>query len=72
MKLSITELILMRAVLIRNMGKKIGKAVADGEVDLGVAICGTGLGISMAANKVHGVRAAVCSEPYTAKDGKRT
>ena len=67
MKLSITELILMRAVLIRNMGKKIGKAVADGEVDLGVAICGTGLGISMAANKVHGVRAAVCSEPYTAK-----
>ena len=48
-------------------GEKIGKAVADGEVDLGVAICGTGLGISMAANKVHGVRAAVCSEPYTAK-----
>ena len=36
-------------------GEKIGKAVADGEVDLGVA------------NKVHGVRAAVCSEPYTAK-----
>ena len=31
-------------------GEKIGKAVADGEVDLGVAICGTGLGISMAAN----------------------
>ena len=49
------------------MEEKIGKAVADGEVDLGVAICGTGLGISMAANKVHGVRAAVCSEPYTAK-----
>ena len=48
-------------------GEKIGKAVADGEVDLGVAICGTGLGISMEANKVHGVRAAVCSEPYTAK-----
>ena len=48
-------------------GENIGKAVADGEVDLGVAFCGNGLGISMAANKVHGVRAAVCSEPYTAK-----
>lgn len=66
MKLSITELILMRAVLIRNMGKRL-ESSCDGEVDLGVAICGTGLGISMAANKVHGVRAAVCSEPYTAK-----
>ena len=48
-------------------GEKIGRAVVSGEVDLGVAICGTGLGISLAANKVHGVRAAVCSEPYTAK-----
>ena len=48
-------------------GERIGRAVVDGEVDLGIAICGTGLGISMAANKVRGVRAAVCSEPYTAK-----
>lgn len=48
-------------------GEKIGLAVTSGEVDLGIAICGTGLGISMAANKVRGVRAAVCSEPYTAK-----
>lgn len=48
-------------------GEKIGHAVVSGEVDLGIAICGTGLGISLAANKVHGVRAAVCSEPYTAR-----
>ena len=48
-------------------GEKIGHAVASGEVDFGIAICGTGLGISLAANKVHGNRAAVCSEPYTAR-----
>ena len=48
-------------------GEILGKAVAAGEVDRGIAICGTGLGISLAANKVKGVRAALCSEPYTAK-----
>ncbi len=48
-------------------GEKVGRAVASGEVEQGILICGTGLGISLAANKVKGVRAAVCSEPYTAK-----
>lgn len=48
-------------------GEKVGKAVASKEVDLGILICGTGVGISLAANKVKGVRAVVCSEPYTAK-----
>ena len=48
-------------------GFKVGKMVASGEADLGILICGTGVGISLAANKVHGVRACVCSEPYTAK-----
>ena len=45
----------------------MGRAGADGQADLGIAICGTGVGISLAANKVKGVRACVCSEPYTAK-----
>ena len=48
-------------------GEKVGRAVADGEADLGIAICGTGVGISLAANKVKGIRACVCSEPYTAQ-----
>ncbi len=47
-------------------GEKVGRAVASGEADLGIVICGTGLGISLAANKVKGIRACVCSEPYTA------
>ncbi|MCR5369866.1 MAG: ribose 5-phosphate isomerase B [Clostridium sp.] len=48
-------------------GEKVARMVASGEADLGIAICGTGLGISLAANKVKGIRACVCSEPYTAR-----
>jgi len=51
-------------------GYKVAKLVASGEVDGGVLICGTGVGISLAANKVKGIRACVCSEPYTAKMSK--
>ncbi len=43
------------------------RAVAGGECELGILICGTGIGMSLAANKVPGIRAAVCSEPYSAK-----
>lgn len=48
-------------------GEKVGQAVAAGEAELGILICGTGVGISLAANKVKGIRACVCSEPYSAK-----
>ena len=48
-------------------GEKVARAVVSGEVEQGILICGTGLGISLAANKVRGIRAAVCSEPYTAR-----
>lgn len=48
-------------------GEKVARAVANGEVDRGILICGTGVGISLAANKVKGIRAAVCSESVTAR-----
>lgn len=48
-------------------GETVARAVAAGEVEKGILICGTGLGISLAANKVEGIRAVVCSEPFTAK-----
>ena len=47
--------------------EKVGRAVVAKEVDLGILICGTGVGISLAANKVKGVRAVVCSEPNSAR-----
>ena len=48
-------------------GEKVARAVAAGEADCGILICGTGVGISLAANKVKGIRCAVCSEPLTAR-----
>ncbi len=48
-------------------GLKVAKSVARGDCDSGILICGTGVGISIAANKVKGIRAVVCSEPYSAR-----
>ena len=52
-------------------GYRVARMVADNTVDGGVLICGTGVGISLAANKVHGIRACVCSDPYTARLSKQ-
>lgn len=52
-------------------GERVGKAVASGAYELGIVICGTGIGISIAANKVRGVRAALCHDCYSAEYTRR-
>lgn len=80
MKLEIVEYLKSKGIEVVNFGtdtkdrcnypvygEAVANAVVSGEVDLGILICGTGVGISLAANKVNGIRAVVCSDPYTAK-----
>ncbi|MCA1629238.1 MAG: ribose 5-phosphate isomerase B [Acidobacteria bacterium] len=50
-----------------DFGAAVGRAVANGEVEMGVLICGSGIGISIAANKIPGVRAGVCWNEETAR-----
>lgn len=48
-------------------GKKVAEAVAGGECEFGIIICGTGIGISISANKVSGIRAALCHDCFSAQ-----
>jgi ribose 5-phosphate isomerase B len=50
-----------------DYGKHVARGVANGEFDLGVAICSTGVGISIVCNKVKRVRAALCTDPFVAR-----
>jgi len=50
-----------------DWAERVGKAVVAGEAELGVLVCGTGVGVSIAANKIRGIRAAAVSEPVSAR-----
>ena len=54
-----------------DVGRRVGEAVAGGDADRGVVSCWTGTGVSMAANKVPGVRAALCTDGETARGARR-
>ena len=49
------------------IAKKVGQAILDGECEKGILICGTGIGISIAANKMKGIRCALCSDCFSAE-----
>jgi ribose 5-phosphate isomerase B len=54
-----------------DVGRRVGERVADGRCDAGVVCCWTGTGVSIAANKVAGVRAALCTDAETARGARR-
>ena len=54
-----------------SIGRAVGEAVAAGRADVGIVCCWTGTGISIAANKVRGVRAALCADAVTAQGARR-
>ena len=80
LKAQIAEYLASRGVAYKDYGtydesscdypdyaQKVGEAVVGGEAERGILVCGTGVGISIAANKVEGVRAALCSDTFTAR-----
>ena len=80
LKETLREYLLKKGIEIKDVGvfsedsvdypdyaRKVGEIVAAGDADLGVLICGTGIGMSIAANKVDGIRCALCNDVYSAK-----
>ncbi len=55
-----------------DIAKKVAKAVAKGDCERGILICGTGIGMTIAANKVRGIRAAVCHDLYSAERSRKS
>ena len=59
-------------VLYPDVAQKVASAVAAGEFDRGILVCGTGIGMCITANKVPGIRAAVCHDPYSAERSRKS
>ncbi len=61
-----------KPVLYPDIAVKVAEAVADGEAERGILMCGTGIGMSISANKVPGIRAAVCHDCYSAERARKS
>ena len=59
-------------VLYPNIAERVANIVADGAADRGILICGTGIGMAMAAKKVKGIRAAVCHDPFSTERSRKS
>lgn len=59
-------------ILYPDKAFEVAEAVANGEYERGILICGTGIGMAIAANKVSGIRAAVCHDMYSAERARRS
>lgn len=80
MKAAVSEFLRERGIDYRDFGtndtascdypdyaEHVGRAIVSGQAERGILVCGTGVGISIAANKIDGIRAALCSDPFTAR-----
>lgn len=59
-------------VLYPDIAVKVSKAIAEGKHERGILLCGTGIGMAIAANKVPGIRAAVCHDPFSAERSRKS
>jgi ribose 5-phosphate isomerase B len=58
------------AVDYPDFAEKVGEAIKDGKADMGIVLCGSGVGASVAANKIPGVRAGLCHDTFSARQGR--
>ena len=59
-------------ILYPDVAKTVAEAVAAGEFERGILVCGTGIGMSITANKVPGIRAAVCHDPFSTERSRKS